>query len=56
MSLRLATSPRMRQFCGIDGIESVRIPSKCRLQTYATWLPEEMMRPILAQLLCCAST
>jgi IS5 family transposase len=56
MSLRLATSPRERQFCGIDGLDSVRIPSKSRLQTYATWLPEEMMRKILAQLLRSAST
>ena len=31
MSLRLAMSPRERQFCGIDGLDSVRIPSKSRL-------------------------
>lgn len=56
MSLRLSLSARERHFCGIDEIERVRIPSKSRLQTYTKWLPDKMMREVLAQLLRGAST
>ena len=56
MSQRLAESARCRQFCGIDELDRVRVPSKSRLQTYTKWLPEEMMREVLAQLLRSAST
>jgi hypothetical protein len=56
MSLRLAESPRCRHFCGIGELDRVRVPSKSRLQTYTHWLPEKMMREVLAQLLRGAST
>lgn len=56
MSQRLAESARCRHFCGIGEIDRVRVPSKSRLQTYTHWLPENMMREVLAQLLRGAST
>ena len=56
MSQRLAESARCRQFCGIDALDRVRVPSKSRLQTYTKWLPEEQMREVLTQLLRGAST
>lgn len=47
MSKRLAECPLFRQFCKLDELEMVRVPSKSTLQDYAAWLPQEKMKQVL---------
>lgn len=47
MSKRLAECPLFRQFCKLDELEIVRVPSKSTLQDYENWLPQEKMKQVL---------
>ena len=47
LSLQLAQSPLLRKFCLCDGIDTVVVPSKSRLQRYSNWLPHEQMRRVI---------
>jgi len=51
MSRRLAECPLFRWFCGMEELAAVRVPGKSTLQEYAHWLPEQMLRPMIAQLI-----
>ena len=54
MSRRLAQCPLFRWFCGLEELAVVRVPGKSLLQEYAHWLPEEMLRPMIEQLILAA--
>lgn len=49
-SLRLADSPLLQWFCGLDRLAVVQVPSKSELQRFATLLPQEKLRPLIDQL------
>jgi len=46
-SVRLADSPLLQRFCGIDRIDVVRVPSKSTLDRYAKWAPQEAVRKVV---------
>jgi len=48
---RLADSPLLQFFCGIDGLDCVRVPSKSTLQRYDTWWSEAEVRKLVTRLL-----
>src|SRR5947209_2921426 len=48
---RLADSPLLQFFCGLDQLGTVRVPAKSTLQRYACWWPEEELHAQIAQLL-----
>ena len=48
---RLADSPLLQFFCGIDELDRVRVPSKSTLQRYDTWWGEAEVRKLATQLL-----
>jgi hypothetical protein len=48
---RLADSPLLQFFCGIDELDRVRVPSKSTLQRYDLWWSEDQVRPLIADLL-----
>ena len=52
LAVRLADSPLLQWFCGLNQVDKVKVPSKSTLQRYETWLPDEQMRPLIQQLLC----
>jgi hypothetical protein len=51
MSVRLAESFLLQNFCGLLRIDSVRVPSKSQLERFSKWLPLEEMTPLIEQLL-----
>jgi hypothetical protein len=54
LSRRLAEGPLFRWFCGLEELDAVRVPGKSTLQDYAHWMPAEMLRPFLEQLILAA--
>jgi uncharacterized protein YqgV (UPF0045/DUF77 family) len=50
-SARLADSPLLQWFCELGRLDIIRVPAKSTLQRYATWLPEEQMRLLVARML-----
>lgn len=50
-SRRLADSPLLQWFCGVDRMDVVRVPSKSELQRCAEWLPESVVRELVGRLL-----
>lgn len=50
-SERLADSPLLQWFCGVDRLEVVRVPSKSELHRFAEWWPEAEVRALVDQLL-----
>lgn len=38
-SMRMADSPLLQWFCGVDRLDVVRVPSKSELQRFSAWLP-----------------
>ena len=48
---RLADSPLLQFFCGLDQLGTVRIPAKSTLQRYADWWPEAEVHAQIQQLL-----
>lgn len=48
---RLADSPLLQFFCGIDELDRVKVPSKSTLQRYDLWWSESQVRPLIADLL-----
>lgn len=48
---RLADSPLLQYFCGINELDRVRVPAKSTLQRYATWWTEAEVRQLSGQLL-----
>ncbi len=54
LSRRLAEGPLFRWFCGLEELAAVRVPGKSTLQDYAHWMPAEMLRPFLEQLILAA--
>ena len=48
---RLADSPLLQYFCGLDQIGSVKVPSKSTLERYDKWWPETEVRQVIHQLL-----
>jgi hypothetical protein len=51
LSARLADSPLLQWFCGLGRLDVIRVPAKSTLQRYATWLPEEQLRSLVARVL-----
>lgn len=50
-SLRLADSPLLQWFCGVDRLDVVQVPAKSELQRFSAWLPESTVREIVGKLL-----
>ena len=50
-SARLADSPLLQWFCELGRLDVIRVPAKSTLQRYATWLPEEQLRWLVARVL-----
>lgn len=50
-AVRLADSPLLQRFCGLNELDRVRVPSKSTLQRYALWWPEAEVRQHTEQLL-----
>jgi len=48
---RLADSPLLQYFCGINELDRVTVPAKSTLQRYATWWTEAEVRQLSGQLL-----
>lgn len=48
---RLADSPLLQFFCGIDEMDRVRVPSKSTLQRYDSWWSEAEVRQLSIQML-----
>src|SRR6266436_2774952 len=48
---RLADSPLLQFFCGLNELGPVRVPAKSTLQRYACWWPEKEVRSSIQQLL-----
>jgi len=48
---RLADSPLLQHFCGLDRIDLIKVPSKSTLQRYDFWWPETEVRQLLCELL-----
>jgi hypothetical protein len=48
---RLADSPLLQFFCGIDELDRVKVPSKSTLQRYDLWWSEDQVRPLITELL-----
>jgi hypothetical protein len=46
-SCQLAGNPLYQWFCGIDAVDSVRVPSKSEVHRFADWLPVESMRQVI---------
>jgi IS5 family transposase len=51
LAARLADSPLFQYFCGLAEMDKVMIPAKSTLQRYAHWAPDQMLQPLLDQLL-----
>jgi len=47
---RLADSPLLQHFCGIDELGCVKVPSKSTLERYDKWWPEKEVRQVIYQL------
>src|SRR5438093_1578811 len=50
-AVRLADSPLLQFFCGLNELGPVRVPAKTTLQRYACWWPEKEVHPQIQQLL-----
>ena len=50
-SFHLADSPLLQQFCEIDTMEPIKVPSKSTLERFEKMVPEEVIRDIVAQAL-----
>jgi len=48
---RLADSPLLQFFCGLNELGTIRVPAKSTLQRYACWWPEEEVHAQIQQLL-----
>lgn len=48
---RLADSPLLQHFCGLDQVDGTKIPSKSTLQRYEGWWPESAVRQAVHELL-----
>ena len=48
---RLADSPLLQSFCGVNELGCVKVPSKSTLQRYDLWWPETQVRQAIQQLL-----
>jgi hypothetical protein len=48
---RLADSPLLQHFCGLDQVDGTKIPSKSTLQRYEAWWPESAVRQAVHELL-----
>jgi hypothetical protein len=48
---RLADSPLLQHFCGLDELDRVKVPAKSTLQRYDAWWPEEEVRMRICALL-----
>lgn len=55
MSRRLAECPLFQWFCGVDRLESVRVPSKSQLARYMNWLPRELLDQVIGRLIGAAA-
>jgi IS5 family transposase len=53
---RLADSPLLQFFCGIDQIDLIKVPSKSTLERYDKWWPESEVRQVVHQLLNLGAT
>lgn len=51
LAARLADSPLFQHFCGLAQIDKVVVPAKSTLQRYAHWAADELLKPLLDQLL-----
>ena len=50
-SERLADSPLLQWFCGVDRLDVIQVPSKSEIHRYAKWWPEAEVRSLVDQLL-----
>src|SRR6266481_6127495 len=50
-AVRLADSPLLQFFCGLNELGPVRVPAKSTLQRYAAWWPETEVHAQIQQLL-----
>src|SRR5712692_1755015 len=48
---RLADSPLLQWFCGLNIVPAVVVPAKSTVQRYAVWWPEEQVRQLVYQLI-----
>ncbi|MEW6441823.1 MAG: hypothetical protein AB1640_12890 [bacterium] len=46
-SVRLADSPLLQRFCGIDRIDVIQVPTKSTLDRYDKWVDEETVRKVM---------
>jgi IS5 family transposase len=53
---RMADSPLLQHFCGLDQLDCVRVPSKSTLERYDKWWPESEVRKVVDQLLHLGAT
>lgn len=51
LSMRLAESPVLRQFCQLDDLVKIKVPSKSKLGDYRNFFPEEMIEDCVNHLL-----
>lgn len=49
-SVRLADSPLLQRFCGIDRLDVIQVPSKSTLDRYGRWVEEETVRKVVDEL------
>lgn len=49
-SMRLAESPLLQFFCGIDRLEQIKVPSKSTLERYDKMMPEAQVRELVDKL------
>ena len=55
MSRRLAEAPLLRWFCGIDGLDVIKVPTKSTLQRYSQETPEQVLRDLVLTLVTSAA-
>ena len=53
---RLADSPLLQHFCGLDELGALKVPSKSTLQRYDLWWKQEEVRQVIHQLLNLGAT
>src|SRR5205085_990801 len=51
LASRLADSPLLQFFCGLSQVDSIKVPSKSRLERYDKWWPENQIRSAVHTLL-----
>ena len=49
-SVRLADSPLLQRFCGIDRLDVIQVPSKSTLDRYGRWVEQETVRKVVDEL------